>query len=300
MSIFWSLWIIVLTTTCVALVCWVLFANRKVAMSDDESPENKTTGHIYDGIEEYDNPLPRWWFLMFVFTLIFGAAYLVFYPGMGSFKGVLGWTSTGELKMDQESAQSDLAETFGVYAKMPIEELIHDGRAMKMGVRLFSNNCAVCHGADAGGNFSFPNLSDKDWLYGGKPEDIAHSIREGRVGEMPAWGDIIGEQNVVNVSEYVLKMSGQDHEAALAAAGEKVFAQNCVACHGTDGAGSQLLGAPKLADNTWLYDGSREGIQHSVRNGLKNKMPSQKDMLREDKIHLLAAYVYSLSFDFDE
>jgi len=300
MSTFWSLWIIVLTLVCTALVCWVLFANRKVAMRDDEEPENQTTGHIYDGIEEYDNPLPRWWFLLFVGTLIYGALYLIVYPGMGSFRGLMGWTSVGELTMDQQKARERHMETFGQYSKMPIEELVHDGRAMKMGVRLFSNNCAICHGADGGGNFGFPNLTDNDWLYGGKPEDILHSIQEGRAGAMPAWGPILGEHGVVSVSEYLLKISGQQHESAAAAAGQAVFSQNCAACHGADGKGNTLLGAPNLTDSTWLYDGSREGIQHSVRNGLANQMPAQKEMLREDKIHLLAAYVYSLSFNYDE
>ncbi|WP_200911578.1 cytochrome-c oxidase, cbb3-type subunit III [Teredinibacter purpureus] len=300
MSTFWSLWIIVLTSLCLALVCWVLFANRKVAIRDDEDPENKTTGHVYDGIEEYDNPLPRWWFILFVITLIYAAIYLVLYPGMGSFKGLLGWSSTGELRMDQEKAQADLAETFGVYSQMPLEELVHDGRAMKMGVRLFANNCAVCHGADAGGNFGFPNLTDNAWLHGGSPDEILTSIRDGREGAMPAWGDIIGESNVVAVSEYVLKTSGQEYDTVLAETGETVFTQNCAACHNGDATGNKLLGAPNLTDDDWLYDGSREGIQHSVRNGLANKMPAQSDMLRADKIHLLAAYVYSLSFDYDE
>lgn len=300
MSIFWSLWIIVLTLVCLALVCWVLFANRKVAVRDDKEPDNKTTGHIYDGIEEYDNPLPRWWFNLFVGTLIFGAIYLIFYPGLGAFKGVLGWSSVGQLEMEQEDAQEALAETLGVYATMPVEELIHDGRAMKMGVRLFANNCAVCHGADAGGNFSFPNLTDDDWLYGGTPENIVTTLRHGRAGAMPAWGDIIGEANVVNVTEYVLNMSGQEYVEDLAAKGATVFEQNCTACHGSNGKGLIALGAPNLSDTTWLYSGTREGIQHSVRDGLQNKMPAQKDLLRDEKIHLLAAYVYSLSHNYDE
>jgi len=301
MSIFWSLWIIVLTLACLALVCWVLFANRKVALRDDDGKqENKTTGHVYDGIEEYDNPLPRWWFNMFVGTLIFGALYLIAYPGLGAYKGFLGWTSRGQLEMEQREAQEVLSETLGVYATMPIEELIHDGRAMKMGVRLFANNCAVCHGADAGGNFGFPNLTDKDWLYGGSPEAILTTLQHGRAGEMPAWGDSIGEKDVIRVSEYVLKLSGQEHDATIAAKGETVFNTYCTACHGTDAKGSKTAGAPNLTDNTWLYSGTREGIQHTVRDGQKNKMPAQKDILREEKIHLLAAYVYSLSYDYDQ
>ena len=300
MSMFWNLWIIGLTVVCTGLVLWVLLANRKVAQSDDDDPENRTTGHVYDGIEEYDNPLPRWWFLMFVGTIIFGVGYLALYPGLGSYKGILGWTSVGELQLDQQEALENYSETFGAYSQMPIDELIHDGRARKMGVRLFADNCAVCHGADGGGNFSFPNLTDKDWLYGGTAEAIKQSITDGRAGQMPAWGSLIGEPSVVSVSEYVLQLSGQPHEKALAVNGAKVFTQNCAACHGADATGNHLIGAPNLTDTTWLYDGSRAGIQHSVRMGLANEMPAQHDKLREEKIHILAAYVYSLSFDYED
>ena len=300
MSMFWNLWIIGLTVVCTGLVLWVLLANRKVAETDDSDPENRTTGHIYDGIEEYDNPLPRWWFLMFIGTIIFGVGYLALYPGLGSYKGIWGWTSVGELQLDQQKALENYSETFGVFSQMPIEELIHDGRAIKMGVRLFADNCAVCHGADGGGNFSFPNLTDKDWLYGGSAEAIKQSITDGRAGQMPAWGSLIGEQSVVSVSEYVLELSGQSHEKVLAATGATVFAQNCAACHGADATGNLLIGAPNLTDTTWLYDGSRAGIQHSVRMGLANEMPAQHDKLREEKIHILAAYVFSLSFDYEE
>ena len=300
MSMFWNLWIIGLTVVCTGLVLWVLLANRKVAQSDDDDPENRTTGHVYDGIEEYDNPLPRWWFLMFVGTIIFGVGYLALYPGLGSYKGIWGWTSVGELQLDQQEALENYSETFGAYSQMPIDELIHDGRALKMGVRLFADNCAVCHGADGGGNFSFPNLTDKDWLYGGTAEAIKQSITDGRAGQMPAWGSLIGEPSVVSVSEYVLQLSGQPHEKALAVNGAKVFTQNCAACHGADATGNYLIGAPNLTDTTWLYDGSRAGIQHSVRMGLANEMPAQHDKLREEKIHILAAYVYSLSFDYED
>ena len=299
MSTFWSLWIIVLTLICLALVVWVLFANRKVAVRDDIDPENKTTGHVYDGIEEYDNPLPKWWFGLFVLTLIFSAIYLIIYPGMGAFKGIRGWTSVGELKADQEKALKAYAESYDVYSKMPIEELVYNNDAMKMGVRLFANNCAVCHGADGGGNYGFPNLTDKDWLYGGSPEKIVESITHGRTGAMPAWGPILGEEKVAQVTEYVLKLSGQEHSADLAEAGTTVFAQSCASCHGADGKGMAAVGAPNLVDDIWLYDGSRKGIAYSVRNGRSNRMPAQKDLIRADKIHVLSAYVYSLSFDYE-
>ena len=297
MSIFWNLWIILLTLACLFLVTWVLFANRKVAVRDDVEPENRTTGHVYDGIEEYDNPLPKWWFYLFVGTLVFSAGYLALYPGLGSFKGILGWTSVNQLEREQDKAQEEHSQRYADFLNVPIEELVQDSAAMKMGVRLFSNNCAVCHGADGGGAYSFPNLTDNDWLYGGNPATIKETITNGRNGNMPAWGPIIGEPNVIAVAEYVLSLSGSEHDATKAAKGAKVFQQNCVACHGPDGKGSHALGAPNLTDNIWLYAGGREGVRQSVRNGRSNVMPLQKPKLKPEKIHLLAAYVYSLSLE---
>jgi len=297
MSIFWNIWIIGLTLLCSGLVVWVLLANRKVAVRDDDEPENRTTGHVYDGIEEYDNPLPRWWFLLFVGTLVYSALYLVWYPGLGSFPGLGGWTSAKQLEREQEKARQMEEAIFAEYSRMPIEELAQDNAAMKMGVRLFANNCAVCHGADGGGNYGFPNLADKDWLYGGSPEKIHETLLLGRTGTMPPWGALLGEQKVQEVTEYVVSLGGSKHDAALASGGKTTYQQNCAACHGADGSGNQILGAPNLTDAVWLYDGSRAGIAHSVRSGRANVMPAQKEMLREEKIHLLTAYVYSLSLE---
>lgn len=295
MSTFWSLWIILLTSACLVLVIWVLMANRKVAVRDDEDPENRTTGHVYDGIEEYDNPLPRWWFNLFIATLIYGLGYLIWYPGMGAFKGIGGWTSKGQLEGQQADAVAGYEKSYGKFSEMSIEELAFEPKAIKMGSRLFANNCAVCHGADAGGNFGFPDLTDKDWLYGGKPDQIQASITHGRSGSMPAWGAILGEKKLTQLADYVLQVSGQEHNAESAKLGDTLFSQNCAACHGQNAKGMKSVGAPNLTDDIWLYSGTREGITQSLRNGRANQMPAQKTLLREDKIHVLAAYVYSLS-----
>ncbi|MFL0811549.1 MAG: cytochrome-c oxidase, cbb3-type subunit III [Agarilytica sp.] len=297
MSIFWSIWIFGLTAVSLALVLWVLLANRKVAVKDMEDPENKTTGHVYDGIEEYDNPLPKWWFQLFLATIIFTVVYLIWYPGVWA--GIGGWTQHNELASDQEKALEQYAESYDVYSKMPVEDLIHDNGAMKMAIRLFANNCAVCHGADGGGNFGIPNLTDVDWLYGGAPEQIKETLVNGRAGAMPAWGAILGEEKISQITDYVLKISGQEHSASAASDGQALFEQNCTACHGSDGKGVQAIGAPNLTDAVWLYDGTRDGIMHALRSGLNNNMPAQKELLREEKIHLLTAYVYSLSFDYE-
>ncbi len=295
MSTFWSLWIIILTSACLILVGWVLLANRKAAVMQGHGADDNTTGHVYDGIVEYNNPLPRWWFVGFVLSMIFAAGYLVLYPGMGSWPGTLGWTSVGELEADQKEAMASYATTYDVYKTMPIEELAKNPDAMQMGVRLFANNCAVCHGADGGGNFGFPNLMDNDWLYGGEPAAILASITNGRIGAMPGWGSIIGEAKVVAAAEYVLKLSGSVHDQALAATGEKVFAENCAVCHGPEGKGTHGAGAPNLTDKTWLYQGDRETILLTIRAGRNNVMPAQGEKLMAEKIHLLTAYVYSLS-----
>lgn len=298
MSTFWSLWIIGLTIIFLALITWLLFSNRRVALKDDEEPENRTTGHVYDGIEEYDNPLPRWWFQLFVITIIYSIVYLIWYPGLGAFKGLGGWTSVNELERDQEKALEGYADTFDRYLGMSIDELAHDGKAMKMGVRLFANNCSVCHGADGGGNYSFPDLTDKDWLYGGSPKQIKHSITHGRQGTMPAWGAVIGEEKVLAVSEYVLTLSGQTAGLGSVEQGAVVFQQYCGACHGPEGKGDITFGAPNLTDEIWLYSGEPEAVAQSIRSGRSNSMPAQQDKLRDYKIHILAAYVYGMSLDY--
>lgn len=297
MDTFWSLWIILLTTINMVLILWVLFANRKVAISDDLDPENRTTGHVHDGIEEYDNPLPRWWFMMFVATIIFAVVYLIFYPGMGSWKGLWGWTSANELQQEQEKALAQYKNSYGIYSQMPVTELALEPRAMKMAQRIFANNCAVCHGAVGVGFLGYPNLTDKDWLWGGSPEQIKETLVNGRQAAMPAWGSIIGEQGIAEVTQYVLGLSGAEHDKNQAVAGEKIYLQNCSACHGADGKGLHAVGAPNLTDDIWLYGGSPENIRASLRNGRNGVMPAQKGRLREDKIHLLTAYVYQLSLE---
>ncbi|MBU2886898.1 cytochrome-c oxidase, cbb3-type subunit III [Gilvimarinus agarilyticus] len=302
MSTFWSLWIIGLTLTNLVLVLWVLLANRKVAVRDDETPENRTTGHVYDGIEEYDNPLPRWWFKMFIATFIFAGVYLMIYPGLGSFKGFYpgGWTQELELKRHQQKADARYAEQFGKYNAMPIETLAQDQDAMKMGLRLFANNCAVCHGADGGGNHGFPNLTDNDWIWGGSPEKIKETIVQGRKAAMPPWAAILGDEGIAQTTEYVLSLSGREHDEQMALVGAEHFKRNCVACHGADATGNPMLGAPNLTDDIWLYSGEPSGIRQTLREGRNGVMPAQQELLKESRIHLLAAYVYSLSLPYED
>lgn len=295
MSSFWSWWVIVLVIIMLVGAVWLLVSNRKVEIRSERDEYGAKTGHVYDGIEEYDNPLPSWWFKMYLGTVVFAVIYLVLYPGMGNFPGVLGWTSEGAWEKDVERAEAHYGPMFARYHDTPVEELAANPEAMRMAARLFANNCAVCHGSDGRGAYGFPNLADNDWLYGGTPEAIRTSITEGRSGMMTPFGNILGEAGVNDTAQYVLSLSGRAHDEAAAERGSQLFATYCVACHGADAKGNQVLGAPNLTDNTWLYGGSPEMIRHTIRNGRQGNMPAHKELLKEDRIHLLAAYVYGLS-----
>lgn len=290
MSSFWSLWIIVLTVFSLIAITWILFANRKTKLNAENEAK---TGHVYDGIEEYDNPLPAWWFNLFVLTLIFTVGYLIFYPGLGNFKGILGWTSEGQYQAEVKEAEEKFGPMYRKLAMQPIPELAKDKQAMKIGQRLFANSCATCHGSDAGGTVGYPNLRDKDWLYGGQPDQILASIVHGRNAVMPPWASTLGSEGLESMTNYVLTLSAGTAEPSSDAG--QSFAMLCAACHGADGKGNIALGAPNLTDDIWLYGGKHDDILQSLAKGRAGKMPAHKDILSPEKIHILAAYVYSLS-----
>ena len=291
MASFWSYWVIILTVVTIVGISWILFANRKREAQSSE----KTTGHVYDEIEEYDNPLPAWWFYMFVITIVWGIGYLIIYPGMGNFAGVLGWTQIGQYEQQVAAADEKYRDMRDRYLALPVEEIAVDPAVRKMGMRMFANNCAQCHGADAKGAYGFPNLTDDDWIYGGDAATIKATLVNGRQAVMPAWGDVIGDQGIKDVTQYLLRLNGRDSDAAQADAGETVFKTYCVACHGADGTGNQAMGAPNLTNGVWLYGGSEEQIAQTLRAGRNGVMPAFKDTLSEDKIHILTAYVYGLN-----
>ncbi|GHA41753.1 cytochrome-c oxidase, cbb3-type subunit III [Photobacterium aphoticum] len=323
MTTFWSLWITIITIATfvgvAALLVWCSRDTMGVAEGED-------MGHEYDGIREINNPLPKWWSYMFWGTLVFGAVYLVLYPGLGSFKGVLGWQSSdqtvrslqesnasianahSEQRLDQyarelDAAEAEFGETFKRIAYdasgnnlRPITDIAQDEEALKVGQRLFLQNCAQCHASDARGQLGYPNLADGAWLYGGEAETIKTTIMEGRIGVMPAWIDSLGADGVTEVTSYVLSMSGRKVNAKEAAAGKQKFVV-CAACHGTDGKGNPAFGAPDLTDNTWLYGGSRRAVEDTIIHGRQGVMPAWKDILGEEKIQVISAYVWSLSND---
>ncbi|MEE4191990.1 MAG: cytochrome-c oxidase, cbb3-type subunit III [Halieaceae bacterium] len=291
MSSFWSAWVIILTVVTFIGTFWVLFANRTRAPADPE----QTTGHAADGIEEYDNPLPYWWFLMFMITMVFGIAYLIAYPGLGNFPGLLGWSQVQQWENEVARAEERFSAVRYRYLAMPVEEVLEHPEALRMGQRLYGVNCSVCHGADAKGAYGFPNLADGDWLWGGTPDAIKHTLIHGRQAAMPAWEAALGDTGIRNVAAYVVKLSGRDVNEEMAAAGKAQYDILCVACHGPEGKGNPVLGAPNLTNGIWLYGGSESEIQHTLRVGRNGVMPAFGDQLSEDKIHLITAYIYSLS-----
>ncbi|MFN3236080.1 MAG: cytochrome-c oxidase, cbb3-type subunit III [Pseudomonadales bacterium] len=258
--------------------------------------KNQTTGHSYDGIEEYDNPLPSWWYWKFVLTIVFALGYLVYYPGLGNWQGISGWTSVGEYEKDQAAAEAKYGPIYAQFNDLSLDEVAANPEALNMGRRLYANNCSVCHGAEGKGSLGFPNLTDSDWLWGGSDEQIKTTLMQGRIAAMPPWISVLGEQGVQEAAEYVLKISGADGvDEALATAGEAHYQSLCVACHGPNGKGNTLMGAPNLTDDIWLYGGSRDLIRHNLRFGLNGRMPAFAEKLGPDRVHIVAGYVRSLS-----
>ncbi|MEM1112702.1 MAG: cytochrome-c oxidase, cbb3-type subunit III [Pseudomonadota bacterium] len=292
MASFWSAWVIVLTAATFIGITWILFGNRKL---DEGNKDDRTTGHVYDGIEEFENPLPAWWFYMFVITIVWGIGYLAMYPGMGNFPGLLGWTQVQQHEREVAKADERYSAMRDRYLALSVEEIATDPAVRKMGMRIFGNNCAQCHGADAKGSYGFPNLTDGDWIYGGSADAIKTTLVQGRMAAMPAWGDILGDKGIAEVTAYMLELNGRDRDDAMAAAGETHYQTYCAACHGADGKGNYALGAPNLTNGIWLYGGSEAQIAHSLRVGRNGVMPAFADTLSEDKIHILTAYVYGLN-----
>lgn len=293
MSSGWSAWVIGLIVITLVGCAWLLLANRKGAGED--GPSGELLEHEYDGLREYNNPMPAWWMWLFVGTLVWAPLYFLLYPGLGSFAGTLGWTSRGEHGAEVASAQEKYGPIFERYAGTPIPDLANDPKAVEIGSRLFANNCAQCHGSDAQGGRGYPNLTDGDWLWGGEPETIVQTITMGRVGNMPGLGPVIGDENVPAMAQYVLSLSGRPHSAEQAASAAAQYAQICAVCHGADGRGNPAMGAPDLTDDVWLHSGRVEDIEEQIRSGRINQMPAHGDLLGPQKIHILAAYVLSLN-----
>jgi len=291
----WSNYIALVSLVGIFWCIWLLASVRKTKVILGPDGQVTDTGHVWDGdLRELNNPLPRWWMWMFLLSCIFGLVYLVLYPGLGAYPGILGYSTDGSLMKSMTTANDELKPVYAKYVKMDIVQVAADPKAREMGQRLFLNSCAQCHGSDAGGAKGFPNLTDRDWLYGGSPENIKTTITNGRSGVMPPFPQLDSKQ-IVDVANYVRSLSGLPADDLKAARGAEVFKANCVACHGADGKGNIALGAPNLTDKTWLYGSSEATIVETVTKGRMAMMPAQDKVLSPEKIQLLTAYVWGLS-----
>jgi cytochrome c oxidase cbb3-type subunit 3 len=292
-SNFWSLYVAgIALVGIVACLLLLYFSGKAKAMTAHDN----TTGHVWDGdLREMNNPLPRWWVGLFLITIVFALAYLALYPGLGNSAGKLGWSSAGQYDAEVAKANQALEPLYAKFAGMPPEDVAKDPQAMAIGDRLFMNNCAQCHGSDARGGKGFPNLTDKDWLYGGTHEKIKETLVKGRIGNMPPMAAAVGSaDDVRNVAHYVLSLSNSPHDALRASLGKPKFVA-CAACHGPDGKGNQTIGAPNLTDDIWLHGWGENAIIAMVNNGKVNQMPAQAGKLTDPQLHVLASYVWSLS-----
>lgn len=292
MSNAWS-WYIIIGTVATLVACfWVVAYANKQRASKEEIAESES--HVWDeDIRELNNPLPMWWFWLFILTVIWAAFYLLYYPGMGGFAGIAGWSQEQQYEAELAAAEAEYAPVFAAFAEQDFADLAKDPAALGVGASLYANYCAQCHGSTGMGARGFPNLTDDFWQWGGSPEQIEKSIVDGRIGVMPALGAALGGDAAIDeMVSYVQSMQdGRDQQSAA----HTKYMTLCVACHGPDGAGNQLLGAPSLVDDIWLYGSSAEAIRQTLTAGRNGVMPAHGDLIGADRARILAAYVYSLS-----
>ena len=290
-SSFWSIYITGITLLGIfgcLLLLWISGRTKVMTATDN------TTGHVWDGdLREMNNPLPRWWVGLFIITCLFSLAYLYLYPGLGTYQGSLGWTQIDQFEREVARGNEQSAPIYAAFAGKSTEELAKDPQAMAIGDRLFMNNCAQCHGSDARGSTGFPNLTDGDWAWGGTPDRIHETITKGRMGVMTPMGEAVGSsEDVRNLSNHVLSLSGAPHDSVRANLGKPKFAV-CAACHGADGKGNQLLGAPNLTDNIWVHGpGVESHVTNMIMNGKTGVMPAWEAKFTPEQMNVLTAYVW--------
>ena len=291
----WSYIIAIVTILSIVGLTWFTIAQSR-GKKKKQGEEAQTMGHVWDDdLAEYNNPMPGWWLNMFYITLAWGVLYLILYPGLGAFPGVLAWTQQSQYEEELAEAKDKYGPIFNKYLNQDVEKVAMDSEALEIGKSLFSTYCTTCHGSDARGARGYPNLRDDDWLYGGTPEAIKTTITKGRTGAMPAWSAMLDDEKIFNVTSYVLQLAGREVDTESASKGREIYQTSCAVCHGAEGQGNQQLGAPRLADDIWLYGGSRRKIMESIRAGRNGHMPPHGEFLGEAKVHLLTAYVYSFN-----
>jgi cytochrome c oxidase cbb3-type subunit 3 len=289
---FWNYYVIVIVIVSIigcAVFLWV--------QGSAKHKPGEVTGHVWDeNLEEYSNPLPNWWRWMFYITVVFALVYLALYPGLGNMAGSFGWTARGQYEAEMQAAEVQYGPKFNQFLQQDIMTVAANPEAREMGARLFQTYCAQCHGGDAGGSPSFPNLKDGDWLWGGTPDRIKESITLGRMGVMPPMGtkpDMDAEQ-VKDVVHYVRSLSGLTADSVRIQRGQELYPQACAACHGVDAKGMEAAGYPNLTDKIWLHGSREDKMIEIVTKGITNQMPPYGEFIGEARVHLLTAYVWGL------
>ena len=295
----WSIYVIVIVAINILGCVWLIWWTGKRRPGD---PAPTDTSHVWDGnLTEYNKPMPKWWVNLFYITIVFAIVYLVWYPGLGAFAGVAKWTSAREQAIDKARDDAKLEQAFAPYAGKSIDVIARDPKAVALGRSIFNNTCATCHGSTAQGAIGYPNLTDQIWHWGGTPEDVLHTVLDGREGVMPEWGKVLtgmgGDNAVDYVVAYVRTLSDPDsmQNNYMAAQGKSLYDGVCIACHGVDGKGNTALGAPDLTDDYWLYGNSSASLRQTIEHGRHGVMPAWRSMLGETRSRLAAAYVWSLS-----
>ena len=295
MPAFWA-WFVAAGT--IVFVIWCVWLIGWSAKQGPQGVEDEDlVGHKWDGdLEEWNNPAPKWWLYLYFITIAWAVGYMIAYPGIGAFDGLLGWTQEGQYDQEMASAEARYAPIYERFAGMEFEALAEDPDALSLGRSLFASYCTTCHGSDARGAPGYPNLTDDDWQWGGTEQDIVTTITSGRIAVMTPWAQLLGsDQAVDDMVTYVQSLSGIVDESEVADSARTQFATFCVACHMPTGTGNPLLGAPDLTDAVWLYGSSRDAIRTAIVEGRNGQMPPHGELLGENRTRILAAYVYSLS-----
>ncbi len=294
MNGFWSGWVIFFIVLNLGIALFLFVFSQRVEIP---TKPDGTTGHAWAHgvLREGVRRLPLWWVVISAASLIVAIVYLVLYPALGGYGGLLGWTSAAEYERVAAERAARLEPVLASLGERELDSIPAHDPAAVVGRRLYLDNCAACHGTDATGNtvLGAPNLTDSAWLYGGDPDTVIASILDGRHGTMPPWGAVLGDEGVVNVASYVRSLAGLDASAERAAAGKTQFETLCAACHGVDGKGLQALGAPDLTDDDWLYGSDLTSVIASIRDGRSGEMPAWRGRLSENEARAIAAWLYT-------
>ena len=296
MSAFWHWFVVIITLAFIAVMVWLFISTGRARVSSGTNEGGEeTTGHVWDDdLAELNNPMPRWWLWLFYGSVIWSLAYLVFYPGLGRFDGVLGWTSEAQYEEEMARATAAFDARFGELVARPIDELATHPDALRLGRNIYAHNCSTCHGSDARGARGYPNLTDDHWIWGDGSDQVWTTISQGRQAVMPSFDASLGDQELTRTAVYVQKLAGQSVDESLAAAGKRHFDRLCAACHGPEGKGNPMLGAPNLTAGTYLYGGDIDSLRQTIRHGRQGVMPGQLELIGEARARLVTAYVLSL------